>query len=115
MRLDILLSILFELLERGKVTAPALANKHGVSVRTLYRYVRALSPYLPLRIARGRQGGVFLDDRFRLPCNFFSESEFSALSSALTLAYSQSGDEEYLRAKRKLNASRSPQMEYSPR
>ncbi len=106
MQIDLLLSILFELLERRKVTAPALADKCGVSVRTVYRYVKRLSPYMPLQIVRGRACGIFLAEAFRLPYHFLSEEDFAALSAALTLAYSQSGEERFLQVKRKLNATR---------
>ncbi len=102
MRFDILLSILFELLEQGKVTAPTLASKHQVSPRTIYRYVDKLSLFLPLHVLRGREGGIYLADNFRLPASFLTREEYEQLELALVNAYSQTAQDALLRAKRKL-------------
>ncbi len=102
MRFQILLSILCELLEKGKTTAPALAKKHQISVRTVYRYIDKLSPVLPLKVLRGREGGVFLDERFTLPSDFLTEEEYEGVEVALAQAYAATAEERYLSARRKL-------------
>ncbi len=104
MRFDILLSILFELLEQGKVTAPALASKHQVSPRTIYRYVDRLAPFLPLHVLRGREGGIYLADSFRLPAQFLTQEEYLRLEQALVNAYGETAQAALLTAKRKLSA-----------
>lgn len=101
MRISILLSILFELLEKGKLTAAYLSKKHEISPRTVYRYIEALAPFVPLHIKRGRGGGICLADNYRLPVGFITKTDYAALSEALTAAYAQSGDNKFLYTKRK--------------
>lgn len=103
MRIQILLSILFELLEKGKLTADYLSKKHQISPRTVYRYIEALSPFVPLHIKRGRGGGICLADNYRLPVGFLTRTDYAALSEALTSAYAQSGESRFLYAKRKFS------------
>ena len=101
MRIHILLSIVFELLEKGRLTASYLSQKHNISPRTVYRYIEALSPFIPLHIKRGRSGGVCLADNYRLPVGFITKADYSALAEALTLAYTQTGENKFLYARRK--------------
>ncbi len=102
---DVFLNILFELFKEGRVTATELAKKYSLSTRTIYRYVRRLSAILPLEITRGRSGGIFLAERYRLPLGFFTREEHAATIEALTLAYSQTAEPRFLQAKRKLSRS----------
>ena len=67
----------------------------------MYRYIEALSPFVPLHIKRGRGGGVCLADNYRLPVGFITRMDYAALSEALTAAYEQTGDNKFLYAKRK--------------
>ena len=101
MRIHILLSIVFELLEKGKLTAAYLSKKHNLSPRTIYRYIDALVPFIPLHVKRGRGGGVCLADNYRLPAGFMTKADYASLAEALTLAYAQTGDGKFLYAKRK--------------
>lgn len=101
MRIHILLSIVFELLEKGRLTASYLSQKHNISPRTVYRYIEALSPFIPLHIKRGRSGGVCLADNYRLPVGFMTKTDYTALAEALTLAYTQTGENKFLYARRK--------------
>ena len=101
MRIHILLSILFELLEKGRLTASYLSQKHNISPRTVYRYIEALSPFVPLHIKRGRSGGICLADNYRLPVGFMTKTDYNALAEALTLAYTQTGENKFLYARRK--------------
>ena len=104
MRLQILLSIVFELLEKGRLTASYLSKKHEISPRTVYRYIEELSPFLPLHVKRGRGGGICLADNYRLPIGFMTKEEYSSVFDALQAAYTQTGEQKYLRAKRKFTA-----------
>lgn len=101
MRIHILLSIVFELLERGRLTATYLSKKHNISPRTVYRYIEVLSPFIPLHIKRGRSGGICLADNYRLPAGFITKADYASLAEGLTLAYAQTGDSKFLHAKRK--------------
>lgn len=107
MKLAIILDILLELLAKRKVTAAYLSEKHDISMRTVYRYIDLLSNAVPLTIKRGRGGGVYLSDGYKLPVDFFSKEEYDCLISALNSAYAESLDEQFLLVKRKLTAQES--------
>lgn len=106
MKFSVLLSILFDLLSKQSLTAHYLAEKHSLSPRTVYRYVEILSTHLPLRVKRGRNGGIFLADSYKLPMGFMTEQEYDAALHALEIAYAQSCDERFLIARRKLSAQK---------
>ncbi len=79
-----LFRILYYLLEKGHATAPELAEKFEVSVRTIYRDVDALSSAgIPVYVTTGRKGGIqFLDD-YVLNRAFFSDEEKLEIVSGL--------------------------------
>jgi predicted DNA-binding transcriptional regulator YafY len=106
MNVDVLLSILFELLEHRRTTASYLAEKYKLSPRTVYRYVERLAPFIPLYVKRGRRGGIYLTDNYRLPVGFITKKEHAALSEALDTAYAQTGEEKFLTLKHKLTSHR---------
>ncbi len=103
MNTEMLLDMLFEILSKRRVTAKSLAEKYGVSERTVYRYVETLSQKIPLFIKRGRNGGICLSDTYRLPVGFMSGEEYSAILEALQIAYANTTDTRFLDARRKLN------------
>ena len=104
MKFTVLLCILFELLAKRRLTASYLAEKHEISERTVYRYVDILSSNVPVYVKRGRDGGIFISDHYKLPVGFMTAAEYDAAIEALTLAYSHTLDERFLKAKRKLAA-----------
>lgn len=104
MKYEILTDILFELLSKRKVTARYLAEKHATSERTIYRYLDILAVSVPLQIQRGRNGGVFISDSYKLPVNFMTKEEYGAAIEALGAMYSQLPEERFLAARRKLSA-----------
>lgn len=103
MNTEILLDMLFEFLSKRKVTAGYLAEKYGVSERTVYRYVEALSNKIPLVVKRGRNGGICLSDSYRLPVGFMSADEYTAILDALQIAYSHDPNPRFVNARKKLN------------
>ena len=61
MQINRLFEIIYLLLEKGSVTAAALAERFEVSVRTIYRDIDLLSGAgIPVYCSRGRGGGVSL-------------------------------------------------------
>lgn len=104
MKFTILLSILFDLLAKRRVTATYLSGKYGVSPRTVYRYVEHLATVAPVFVKQGRNGGIFIADNYKLPMGFMTESEYEATIDALTMAYTRSPEERFLIAKRKLSS-----------
>ena len=79
-----LFRILYYLLDKGRATAPELAEKFEVSVRTIYRDVDAISSAgIPIYVTTGRNGGIhFLDDHV-LNKSFFLDSEKLEILSSL--------------------------------
>ena len=79
-----LFRILYYLLDKGRATAPELAEKFEVSVRTIYRDVDVMSSAgIPIYVTTGRNGGIqFLDD-YVLNKSLFSDSEKVEILSGL--------------------------------
>ncbi len=106
MKFYILSDILFELLLKRKVTAGYLAEKHEISIRTVYRYVDTLSTSVPVYVKRGRNGGIYISDSYKLPMGFMTESEYSTVIEALEIAYAQKPEERFLLAKEKISSQK---------
>ncbi|MBR2376071.1 MAG: YafY family transcriptional regulator [Clostridia bacterium] len=104
MKFGILLSILFDLLIKRKITASYIAEKHEISPRTVYRYIDALSLAVPIYVKRGRDGGICISDNYKLPMGFMTAEEYEAAIEALGAMYSQLPEERFLVAQRKLSA-----------
>ena len=79
-----LFRILYYLLDKGRATAPELAEKFEVSVRTIYRDVDAISSAgIPIYVTTGRNGGIQFLDEYVLNKSFFSDSEKLEILSSL--------------------------------
>lgn len=73
-----LFQIVYELLKKGTATAPDLAKKLEVSVRTIYRDIDALSGAgVPIYAEPGRNGGIRLMQDFVLDKIRWLEVDFS--------------------------------------
>jgi predicted DNA-binding transcriptional regulator YafY len=80
MRADRLLSLILLLHARGRMTAQDLASHLEVSERTVYRDLDALSSAgIPVYAQSGVNGGVFLDENYRLSLTGLSRAEAQAL------------------------------------
>lgn len=80
-RLSRLTAILTQLQTRRLLTAKSLADKFNVSVRTIYRDIRALEQAgIPVLTEEGK--GYSLMEHYRLPPVMFTESEANALITA---------------------------------
>ena len=79
-----LFKIVYHLLNKGHATAPELAKKMEVSVRTIYRDIEALSEAgIPVYTEAGRGGGIYLMSDFVLGKAMLSEKEKKELLAAL--------------------------------
>ena len=80
-RLSRLTSIITQMQTKRIITAPALAAKFGVSIRTIYRDMRSLEAAgIPLITEEGK--GYSLMEGYRLPPVMFTEKEANALITA---------------------------------
>ncbi len=94
MKFQVMTGILFTLLSKRKVTAPELAEKYGCSVRSIYRYIDDLTVSgVPVDVARGSTGGIYISDTFKLPKGFFTKEEYARTRDAVLTLYEQTGDE----------------------
>lgn len=79
-----LFRIIYYLMEHGKTTAPKLAKKFEVSVRTIYRDVDVLSGAgVPIYVTTGRNGGIQIDDDFIIDKLILSDEEKEEVLTAL--------------------------------
>lgn len=79
-----LFRIVYYLLENGKATAPELAQKFEVSIRTIYRDIDAISSVgIPIYAAQGKGGGISILSDYTLEKSFFSEQEREQILMAL--------------------------------
>jgi len=80
-RLARLTAIITQLQSQQVVTARELADKHGVSIRTMYRDIRTLEQSgIPIVAEEGR--GYTIMDGYKLPPVMFTEEEANALVTA---------------------------------
>lgn len=79
-----LFRIVYYLLNNGKATAPQLAEKFEVSVRTIYRDIDIISGMgIPIYAAQGKGGGITLLDHFVLDKSLLSGQEQDQILMAL--------------------------------
>ncbi len=85
MKFEIMMSILFELLNKKTVTAQSLAEKYQVSRRSIYRYLQSLEAAgVPIYTNRGIAGGYSIIDTYRLTSSFLTKKEFDQTVGALS-------------------------------
>ncbi len=88
MKFEIMIGILLELLSKKYVKATYLAEKFGVTTRSIYRYINQLDyAGIPLYSVRGQKGGFAIVDTYKIPATFMTVKEFEhtiATLSAIT-------------------------------
>lgn len=79
-----LFKIVYYILDKGRVTAPELAEKFEVSVRTIYRDIDVIgSAGIPIYVTTGRNGGIEILDNYVLDKSFFSDEEKQDILAAI--------------------------------
>lgn len=79
-----LLQMVYLLLANQQLSAPVLAEKLGVTVRTIYRYVDTLSTAgVPVYALKGRNGGIALLPQFKLNSTMVNQEEQANILAAL--------------------------------
>lgn len=103
MKYPIMIKMLMMLTSRRKVTAREIADRFEISVRSVYRYVDELNVAgVPVDVVRGRYGGIFIADTFKLPSGYFTRGEYATTVNALTAMSSTMDDGDILSALEKL-------------
>lgn len=84
MKFQILIELIFLLLARKKVTVSQIMHRFEISRSTAFRYVDALTlANIPIAVDRGRNGGFFIPDDYKLKYGFFTKEEVDILKSAI--------------------------------
>jgi Predicted transcriptional regulator len=79
-----LFKIIYYLLEKGKSTAPELAEKFEVSIRTIYRDIDVISSAgIPIYAAQGKGGGIAILHNYVLDKTLLSDQEKEQILMAL--------------------------------
>ena len=105
MKFQIMLGILFTLLAKRKVSAGYLASRYEVSVRTIYRYIDEMTVAgIPIDVARGSQGGIYISDAFKLPKGLMTKEEYGRAIDAMLAMNEQLSDPVLASAIAKLSA-----------
>ena len=79
-----LFRIIYYLVEKGKATAPELAEKFEVSVRTIYRDIDVISSAgVPIYTITGRNGGIQIADDYIMDRLLLSDKEKEDIMTAL--------------------------------
>lgn len=79
-----LFKIVYHLLDKGRATAPELAEKFEVSVRTIYRDLDAISAAgIPIYTVQGKGGGIFILPEFVLEKSLLTPQEKEQILMAL--------------------------------
>ena len=103
MKYETMIKIMMLLLTKRKLTASQIADRYGISTRSVYRYVEELNVCgVPVDVTRGRYGGIYVADTFRLPTGYLTRGEYSAAINALNAMASQVTDENIISALEKL-------------
>ena len=92
MQIDQLFELVYILIEKKQVTAKEMAKRFGVSTRTIYRWVEALSVSgVPVYSLAGRGGGIAISENYTLDKTVLSEEERLAVVSSVKALDSLSG------------------------
>ena len=100
-----MLRILFYLLARGKTSARTLASRFSISVRSVQRYVDAISlANIPIIADTGRYGGYYIAESYKITDGFMTKAEFEAIISAANAFNEKLGDKNLTSAIDKLQS-----------
>ena len=93
MQIDQLFELVYILIDKKQVTAKEMAERFGVSTRTVYRWVDALSVSgVPVYSLKGRGGGIAISEKYALDKTVLSEEERLAIVSSVKALNSLSGN-----------------------
>ncbi len=86
MQIDRLLEIVTLLVNEKQITAKTLANRFGVSVRTIYRDIDTLTiSGIPICVKKGKGVGISIPSNYKLNKSFLTEKEKESFITALSI------------------------------
>ena len=92
MQIDQLFEFVYILIDKKQVTAKEMADRFGVSTRTIYRWMEALSlSGVPVYSLKGRGGGIAIYEKFAMDNTVLSEDERLAIVSSVKALENLSG------------------------
>jgi predicted DNA-binding transcriptional regulator YafY len=92
MQIDQLFEFVYILIDKKQVTAKEMADRFGVSTRTIYRWMDTLSVSgIPVYSLKGRSGGIAISEKFTMDNTILSEDERLAIVSSVKALESLSG------------------------
>lgn len=84
MKIDRLVGMIMILLQQDKVTAPQLAKRFEVSVRTINRDIESLCQAgIPIVTVQGYGGGIAIAEGYKVDKSLFTEEELQTLLTGL--------------------------------
>ena len=84
MQIDQLFEFVYILIDKKRVTAKEMSKRFGVSTRTVYRWMEALSlSGVPVYSLKGRGGGIAISEKFAMDNTVLSEDERLAIVSSV--------------------------------
>ena len=93
MQIDQLFEFVYILIDKKQVTAKEMSKRFGVSTRTIYRWIEALSlSGIPVYSLKGRSGGIAISENYKLDKTLLSEDERLAIVSSVKALESLSGN-----------------------
>ena len=93
MQIDQLFEFVYILIDRKRVTAKEISEHFGISIRTVYRWMEALSiSGIPIYSQKGRGGGIAISDSYSLDKTLLSDDEKMAILSSVKALNSLSGN-----------------------
>ena len=93
MQIDQLFEFVYILIDKKQVTAKEMSEHFGVSTRTVYRWMEALSVSgVPVYSLKGRGGGIAISEQYALDKRILSEEERLAIVSSVKAFNSLAGN-----------------------
>ena len=93
MQIDQLFEFVYILIDKKQVTAKEMSEHFGVSMRTVYRWIEALSVSgVPIYSLKGRGGGIAISENYALDKTLLSEEERMAILSSVKALNNLSGN-----------------------
>lgn len=94
MQIEELFEFVYILIDKKKVTAREISERFGVSTRTVYRWLEALSlSGIPVYSLKGRGGGIAISEKYALDNRILSDEEKLAILSSVKALNSLSGSQ----------------------